>query len=365
MKTTFASLNINGSQTSQCRFQNFLVLQDRKYAVCFLQETHSTLGDKATWLLKRSTCHLTTNTGRLAILLVQFTNHKLAWAFCARAKSVYWHFNNLLLESEWFWDWFVTGTGEGSRWGGRGWFSLFEAMVGNLEGIRTQIHTYYLALFTLDQSSKDVHRVLWEDMSQLSLENDRRLNTTVTFDELTGTFDWLSRGKSPGLDGLTVEFFRAFWNVLGGGLYSLCVESFLCLLWRRLSILVLCGPRMGMVLLSYTDDMLLTFTDPADLGKMHEGAKWQALYKLLQHIIHFSSFIQHMDMRCPTFLISGFPVQRGVGRMEDLLVGLLLGLAKLAINRSRQQARKGVIMADCLPLYCGNIELGCPWKRST
>eukprot|EP00061_Rhincodon_typus_P006164 g26509.t1 len=57
----------------------------------------------------------------------------------------------------------------------------------------------------------------------------------------------------------------------------------------------------------------------------------------------------------PTLLIFGHPVRRGVGRSEDLLMGLLMGLAKLLINRSRQQATKGVIMAECLPLVRGYV----------
>eukprot|EP00061_Rhincodon_typus_P011903 g37271.t1 len=45
------------------------------------------------------------------------------------------------------------------------------------------------------------------------------------------------------------------------------------------------------------------------------------------------------------------------GRSEDPLVGLLIGLAKLAISRSQQQAMEGFIMSDCLPLFCGYIHI--------
>eukprot|EP00061_Rhincodon_typus_P003729 g20831.t1 len=61
----------------------------------------------------------------------------------------------------------------------------------------------------------------------------------------------------------------------------------------------------------------------------------------------------------PMLLIFGHPVRRGVGRLEDLLVGLLLGLA---INKSRQWTMEGVIMADCLPIFhayvCARVSLG-------
>eukprot|EP00061_Rhincodon_typus_P017740 g46578.t1 len=71
--------------------------------------------------------------------------------------------------------------------------------------------------------------------------------------------------------------------------------------------------------------------------------------------IPLSFRVSYHSLRDPTLLIFGHPVWRGAGRSEDLLVGLLLGLAKLAINRSRQQAVEGVIMADCLPLFRGYV----------
>eukprot|EP00061_Rhincodon_typus_P014404 g41398.t1 len=62
---------------------------------------------------------------------------------------------------------------------------------------------------------------------------------------------------------------------------------------------------------------------------------------------------------CPRILrtlpIFGHPVWRGAGRSEDLLVALLLGLAQLVMNRSRQRAMEGVIMVNYLPLFCGYV----------
>eukprot|EP00061_Rhincodon_typus_P013985 g40718.t1 len=69
------SLNMNGSRESQHRLQNFSVLWDGKYVICFLQETRTTSGDKTTWLLKwqGGVCmsHLTHKSGEMAILLAQ------------------------------------------------------------------------------------------------------------------------------------------------------------------------------------------------------------------------------------------------------------------------------------------------------
>eukprot|EP00061_Rhincodon_typus_P009737 g33464.t1 len=65
----------------------------------------------------------------------------------------------------------------------------------------------------------------------------------------------------------------------------------------------------------------------------------------------------------PTLLIFGHLVQRGAGKLEDLLMGLLLGLAKLVINRSKQRAMDGVIMADCLPRFHGYVRARAPLEK--
>eukprot|EP00061_Rhincodon_typus_P016661 g44991.t1 len=66
----------------------------------------------------------------------------------------------------------------------------------------------------------------------------------------------------------------------------------------------------------------------------------------------------------PMLLIVGHLVRRGAGRSEYLLVGLFLGLAKLAINRSRQRATEGIVSADWLPLFRGYARVQVSLERS-
>eukprot|EP00061_Rhincodon_typus_P010090 g34113.t1 len=61
----------------------------------------------------------------------------------------------------------------------------------------------------------------------------------------------------------------------------------------------------------------------------------------------------------PRLLIFGHPLWRGAGRSQDLLMGLLLGLAKLAIYRPRQR----VVVANCLPLFCGYVRSPLSLKK--
>ncbi|CAM2118673.1 unnamed protein product [Caretta caretta] len=53
---------------------------------------------------------------------------------------------------------------------------------------------------------------------------------------------------------------------LSGQLYALVIESFLCLIRRRLTGLVLREPELWLVLSAYANDVLLVVLDPGDLA---------------------------------------------------------------------------------------------------
>ncbi|CAM2099486.1 unnamed protein product [Caretta caretta] len=60
-----------------------------------------------------------------------------------------------------------------------------------------------------------------------------------------------------------------------GQLYALAIEPFLCLLHRRLMVLVLREPELRLVLSAYADDVLLMVQDPDDLVRVEAC---QAIY---------------------------------------------------------------------------------------
>ncbi|CAM2106920.1 unnamed protein product [Caretta caretta] len=62
---------------------------------------------------------------------------------------------------------------------------------------------------------------------------------------------------------------------LSGQLYALAIESFLCLLHRRLTGLVLQEPELWLVLSAYANDVLLMVQDPGDLVRVEAC---QAIY---------------------------------------------------------------------------------------
>ncbi|CAM2105791.1 unnamed protein product [Caretta caretta] len=75
--------------------------------------------------------------------------------------------------------------------------------------------------------------------------------------------------KSPGMDRLTVEFYRVFWDVLGPDLVTIWAKSLksgvLPLLCRPL---VLWEPELWLVLSAYANDVLLVVQDLGDLVRV-------------------------------------------------------------------------------------------------
>ncbi|CAM2103895.1 unnamed protein product [Caretta caretta] len=140
----------------------------------------------------------------------------------------------------------------------------------------------------------------------VSMGNRDRLELPLTLAEFSEVLRRMPTNKSPGRDGLTVEFYRAFWDILGpdlatvwaklnwsltepvgfgqglrqgcplsGQLYALAIEPFHCLLHRRLTGLVLQEPELRLVLSAYDDDVPLVVQDPGDLARVEAC---QAIY---------------------------------------------------------------------------------------
>ncbi len=49
-----------------------------------------------------------------------------------------------------------------------------------------------------------------QDLPKLSSEDKNSLDVMISFDELSKAVKQLSTGKSPGIDGLPAEFYKAF-----------------------------------------------------------------------------------------------------------------------------------------------------------
>ncbi|CAM5095412.1 unnamed protein product, partial [Natator depressus] len=130
---------------------------------------------------------------------------------------------------------------------------------------------FYTSLFSPDPTDPGACGVLWEDLPTVSVGDRERLELPLILAEFSEALRCMPTNKSPGMDGLTVEFYRAFWDILGPDLVTVWAES----LQERLTGLVLREPELRLVLSAYADDVLLVVQDPGDLARVEAC---QAIY---------------------------------------------------------------------------------------
>ncbi|CAM2105881.1 unnamed protein product [Caretta caretta] len=110
-----------------------------------------------------------------------------------------------------------------------------------------RVRDFYTSLFSTDPTDPGACRVLLEELSTVSLGDRDQLELPLTLAEFSEALRRMPTNKSPGMDGLTVEFYRAFWDILGPDLATVWAESLqggvLPLLCRRLVLALL--PKKG------------------------------------------------------------------------------------------------------------------------
>ncbi|CAM2107583.1 unnamed protein product [Caretta caretta] len=84
---------------------------------------------------------------------------------------------------------------------------------------------FYTSLFSPDPTDPDACEVLWEELPTVSMGDRDRLELLLTLAEFSEALRRMPTNKSPGMDGLTVEFYRAFWDILGPDLVTVWAES--------------------------------------------------------------------------------------------------------------------------------------------
>ncbi|CAM2113117.1 unnamed protein product [Caretta caretta] len=84
---------------------------------------------------------------------------------------------------------------------------------------------FYASLFSPDPTDPGACRVLWEELPMVSASDRDWLELSLTLAEFSEALHCMPTNKSPGMDGLTVEFYREFWDVLCPDLVTVWAES--------------------------------------------------------------------------------------------------------------------------------------------
>ncbi|CAM5144246.1 unnamed protein product [Eretmochelys imbricata] len=85
--------------------------------------------------------------------------------------------------------------------------------------------TFYTSLFSPDLTDPSACRVLWEEFPTVSASDRDQLEMPLALAEFLEALRRMPTNKSPGMDGLTMEFYHVFWDVLGPDLVTVWAES--------------------------------------------------------------------------------------------------------------------------------------------
>ncbi|CAM2097490.1 unnamed protein product [Caretta caretta] len=84
---------------------------------------------------------------------------------------------------------------------------------------------FYAGLFSPDPTDPNACRVLWDKLPMVSAGDRDQLELPLTLAKFSEALRRMPTNKSPGMDGLTVEFYRVFWDILGPDLVTVCANT--------------------------------------------------------------------------------------------------------------------------------------------
>ncbi|KAF1375259.1 hypothetical protein PFLUV_G00237720 [Perca fluviatilis] len=171
--------------------------------------------------------------------------------------------------------------------------------------MRSHAMVFYADLFGAQQCSMQSREELLEGLPQLSLDEKAALDCELTLEELKAAVNQMATGKAPGIDGLSTDFYKHFWNTIGpdlheclvktgaglsrpvpvqrgirqgcpisGQLYTLAIEPLLCRVRARLSGLLLPGSlsvERPIVVSAYADDVNIFVCSQKDVQCLQDA----------------------------------------------------------------------------------------------
>jgi len=83
--------------------------------------------------------------------------------------------------------------------------------------LRDHIMEYYKKLFESEEVA-DMHldRDLWPSYQQIQQEENEFFTRPFSLEELDVVIKLMKNNMAPGPDGFSIEFFKAFWNMIRG-----------------------------------------------------------------------------------------------------------------------------------------------------
>ena len=84
----------------------------------------------------------------------------------------------------------------------------------NQSDIKAHIHDFYKNLYKRVQTDDSCFKTISSNLPKLNSEDSQSLDARLTLEEIDTAIVHLENNKSPGLDGLSSEFYQIFWSTL-------------------------------------------------------------------------------------------------------------------------------------------------------
>lgn len=151
--------------------------------------------------------------------------------------------------------------------------------------IRRYAFSFYEDLYCSEKCDEATADEFLCDLPKLSKEERVDLDSPLSFRELSQAVQEMCSGKSPGLDGLSAEFFKSFWKLIGQDIYEVfleCIDKGTLPLSCRRAILTLIPKKGDLGCLNNWRPVSLICADFKILSK----ALTNRLKKYMESVIH-------------------------------------------------------------------------------
>ncbi|KAL6462578.1 hypothetical protein MHYP_G00290000 [Metynnis hypsauchen] len=158
-------------------------------------------------------------------------------------------------------------------------------LVSEPSEILQQTVSFFSKLFESEQAtSRDVEKRFFPLQARITQQSATLLDTELSLEELYEALQGMENGRAPGIDGLPMEFYKAFWSVLGQDvlevLWVSVLEEKLPLSCRR-AVLTLLLKKGDLMVLKNWQPMALLCTDSKLLSK----ALTSRLGKVMEQVV--------------------------------------------------------------------------------
>lgn len=145
--------------------------------------------------------------------------------------------------------------------------------------------SFYEKLYQAESCKESAADEFLCELPQLSEQDKMDLESPLNFSEISKAVLDLNPGKSPGIDSLTAEFYKCFWNLIGHDFYAVlleCVDKEILPLSCRRAIFTLIPKKGDLGLLKNWHPVSLLTVDLKILSK----ALTNRLKQCISSVIH-------------------------------------------------------------------------------